>query len=102
MMMGLLLVLSNSYKKDEDNNSTETGTVTDIDGNIYKTVKIDQHWWMAENIGRARIQALPTQAALQPSLVASVGMVVPSNRWAVMDSGGQLRRALTVTQLCTV
>jgi hypothetical protein len=44
MMMGLLLVLSNSCKKDEDNNSTETGTVTDIDGNIYKTVKIDQHW----------------------------------------------------------
>jgi len=32
------------------NDTTTSGTLTDIDGNVYQTIKIGNQWWMVENL----------------------------------------------------
>jgi len=50
----ILLVFMVFYKSCEkdptSSNEIKTGTVSDIDGNVYQTVKIGNQWWMAENL----------------------------------------------------
>lgn len=51
MLMALTFVAINGCK--DDNNTApvnETSTVTDIEGNVYQTVKIGNQWWMAEDL----------------------------------------------------
>lgn len=48
MILGVFLMFASSCTKVEDNNNPVT--VTDIDGNVYKTVTIGTQVWMAENL----------------------------------------------------
>jgi uncharacterized protein (TIGR02145 family) len=50
IVIALLAVFFNSCAKENDKPVPETGTMTDIDGNVYNTVKIGTKWWMAENL----------------------------------------------------
>jgi uncharacterized protein (TIGR02145 family) len=58
LMLLLTLLISlglSSCKKDEPKQIVlEYGTVTDIDGNSYQTVKINNQWWMCQNLKTTR------------------------------------------------
>ena len=51
-VLGSLILFAFSCKKDKEAPviTPETGTMTDVEGNVYKTVKIGNQWWMAENL----------------------------------------------------
>lgn len=46
----LLALVTGCKDTTETKPANETGTVTDIENNVYKTVKIGSQWWMAENL----------------------------------------------------
>jgi len=50
-LLDISYIINNLYRGGPDPNcGPETGTATDIDGNIYHTIKIGDQWWMVENL----------------------------------------------------
>lgn len=45
-----ICLTNNQFLYSQDKPTGVAGKVTDIDGNVYKTVKIGDQWWMAENL----------------------------------------------------
>lgn len=50
MLCALCILIAGCSGDDDSMPMPETGTVTDMAGNVYKTVKIGNQWWMAENL----------------------------------------------------
>ena len=56
LVLTILFVLANSSckKKSEESPAPAPTTITDIDGNVYHTVKIGTQEWMVENLKTTR------------------------------------------------
>lgn len=54
ILFGILFVFFACKKNTDTAPATETGSVTDIDNNVYRTVKIGSQWWMAEDLKTRR------------------------------------------------
>ena len=50
LIMGVFILFASSCEKDDDNEPSSKDTMTDQDGNVYKTVIIGGQTWMAENL----------------------------------------------------
>ncbi|MBN2258393.1 MAG: fibrobacter succinogenes major paralogous domain-containing protein, partial [Anaerolineaceae bacterium] len=49
-LLCLIVIVSCSDSPTDPADNNQENTVSDIDGNVYKTVKIGNQWWMAENL----------------------------------------------------
>jgi uncharacterized protein (TIGR02145 family) len=90
LLIGLIVIVISACKQDNPvpsnplngrttaifNPNKNYGTMTDIDGNIYKTIKIGKQIWMAENLRVTRYQNGD-----------SIPNITDNQEWAALTSG---------------
>ncbi len=84
LLFSLFLFMSCSGNSTSSNNEEDDGlptgtlgTVTDIDGNEYQTIKIGKQWWMTENLRVTHYRNAD-----------SIKHVPDDNEWTVLTEGG--------------
>jgi len=77
----LLIILFHECKKDSGDTKPETGTISDIDGNMYKTVKIGNQWWMAVDLKTTRYSNGDIIPTTSPSSLNISGESNPKYQW---------------------
>jgi len=83
MVMGVFLMLAGSCKKSDNNpdGGTSSGTVKDIDGNVYHTVTIGSQVWMVEN--------LKTTKYRNGDAIPVVTVSVDDKVWCILTTGAR-------------
>ena len=77
MILVLSVITGCSKKSDDSNPSPAPVTVTDIDGNVYQTIKIGTQVWMVENLKTTRLND-----------GSAIPLVTGSSQWSVLTTPG--------------
>jgi uncharacterized protein (TIGR02145 family) len=80
IVIGFVLILTNSCKKGESKTIPET--VTDKDGNVYSTVTIGSQVWMAENLKTTKYRNGDLIGTTTPATKDISGESTPKYQWA--------------------
>jgi uncharacterized protein (TIGR02145 family) len=56
LIFTIFIIGISGCEKIENSGDPETGTVMDIDNNVYSTIKIGDQWWMTENLRAKRFR----------------------------------------------
>ena len=97
LIIGLLLIITQSCKKDDDPIPFMEGTVTDIEGNVYKTIQIEiptgnsksiettqaiTQIWMAENLKTTKYSNGDLIGTTTPATLNIYNEAMPKYQWA--------------------
>lgn len=80
VIMGAFITLTSSCES----------TVTDIDGNVYKTVKIGRQLWMAENLKVTKYSNGDLIGTTTPASLDISGDSLPKYQWAYAGNDGNV------------
>ena len=83
VIIGSFLMLTASCKKgDDSNNPTSSGTVKDVDGNVYHTVIIGTQVWMVENLQTTKYRNGDLIGTTIPDTLDINSQISPKYQWA--------------------
>lgn len=76
-------------ERDKKDLANLTGTVTDIDGNVYHTVKIGTQWWIVENLKTSHFRDGSAIAEIQDNTSWKNAGQSKKAAWCYYDSNAQ-------------
>ena len=79
LVSAFILLIMSCDKKDQDNQQPQT--VTDIDGNVYQTVKIGKQIWMSENLRTTKYSNGDTIGTTDPFNKSIADEINPKYQW---------------------